>query len=103
MPQQRVVMLDDRVEVFISPVLPGAPYQSYYAFEINKAGRALTNINQVLSERGGRSTFDRSWDGRAAFTTRLLDSDTMVGTLQTEAHVVQHARKFSVSTMTKSL
>ena len=31
---QRVVMLDDRVEVFLWEVLPGVDFQSYYAFEM---------------------------------------------------------------------
>lgn len=44
-----MVMLDDRVEVFLCEVVPGVDFQSYYAFEINKAGRALTNINQSVT------------------------------------------------------
>ena len=40
---QRCVMLDDRVEVFLQPELPGGAElpQSYFAFEINKAGVSL--------------------------------------------------------------
>lgn len=55
------------------------PFQSYWAFEINKSGRALTNINQSVTERGGRTTFDREWDGRAALDASLLpDGSTML-------------------------
>jgi hypothetical protein len=76
---QRVVMLDDRVEVFLWQTLPGVPFQSYWAFEINKAGRALTNINQSITQRGGRTTFDREWDGRAALDASLLhDGSTLL-------------------------
>ena len=83
---QRVVMLDDRVEVFVWEELPGVPFQSYYAFEINKAGRALTNINQSVTARGGRTTFDREWDGRAALDATLLpDGSTMLVALSWSA------------------
>ena len=75
-------MLDDRVEVFLLQEVPGVPFQSYWAFEINKAGRALTNINQSVTERGGRTTFDREWDGRPALDASLLpDGRTMLVTL----------------------
>ena len=48
----------------------------------NKAGRALTNINQSVTARGGRGTFDREGDGRAALDATLHeDGCTMIVTL----------------------
>ena len=33
--------------------------------------RALPNINQSVTARGGRTTFDREWDGRPALEAAL--------------------------------
>ena len=41
--------------------------------------RALTNINQSVTARGGRTTFDREWDGRPALEAALgADGTTML-------------------------
>lgn len=76
---QRTILLDDRCEVFVQPVLPGVPFQSYYALEINRDGRAITNINNSVVSRA----FDRSWDASAAYTARFSESDqTLLVTLR---------------------
>ena len=67
---QAVIMLDDRCEVFVQAVLPGVLYQSYFALEINREGRAITNINQSVTSR----QFDRAWDASSAYTAQYDES-----------------------------
>ena len=73
--QERVLLVDDRLEVFVLPVTPGLPeIQSYYSFEVNKAGRCLTNINNSTRTR----SFDRTFDGRPHLCTRLIGGEAYV-------------------------
>jgi|EP01047_Picozoa_sp_COSAG01_P037500 hypothetical protein len=68
---QRVILLDDRCEVFVQPVVPGVPYQRYFSLEINRAGRAITNINNSVTSR----RFYRGWEASDAFTAQFSEAD----------------------------